>query len=188
MTFVSTEASEALRWLTANKEWLFSGVGVFVLGAFGALLRRRSTRLPDPSARQSAAPGRADSQDTRPKRTDSIPTTSQTCSVVIGQHRDFPPLVLQGEILAWAEISIDWRVTNPFKFFTHAHDEHPVDALVQKAIGHLRVLLEEHNLSDARRLRPEIALKAKAKMAPLFDERGIVLEAIDIGAVLQPRE
>lgn len=187
MPFASIDASEVLGWLTANKEWMFSGIGVTTLVAVWDLFRRRENRLPISSTHEPTAPDRTGSQDARPELTDSIPITTQTSSVVLGQHFDFPPLVLQGEILACAEISIDWRVTNPFKFIMHAHDEHPVDALMQKSVGQLRLLIEDHNLSDVRRLRPDIAQKAKEKMAPLFEERGIVLEAINVGAVLQAR-
>jgi len=117
----------------------------------------------------------------------SILVTTQSNSVFVGQHPEFPPLALQGDVLACAEISIDWRIVNPLKFMTYASDEHPIDVLVLKSVGQLRLLLEEKTLSDARRHRPEIAQKAMDKLAPLLKERGILLEAIEVGAVLELR-
>lgn len=179
------EASELLGWIMVNKEWLFSGVGVFALGGVFALMRRRSPEHASGATVASASVTSSQpSQALEPKRTTSIPIMTQKTSVVLGKHPNFPPLVFSGEVCAFAEVSIDWRVLNPLQFMNHANDEHPMDPLVLKLVGNLRLMLEEQSIQEARRLRSEIAAKARENLAPLFKERGIVLEAVDIGALL----
>lgn len=116
--------------------------------------------------------------------TDSIPLTTQTLSLYFGQGGHTRLLAMRDGCFARAEVQVDWRVVNPYKFL-FSTEGHPLDVVVPKFLSRLRGYLEELEMGDARARRREVERQVHEDLSSEFLARGIALESVTIGAIEQ---
>lgn len=133
----------------------------------------------------ASSEARKQSEQSSPELTDSIPLIPQTCKLGFGLSNLIPALKFKDGIQAFAEVRIDWKVINPYKFHLFANNNHPMDALVDLTQIELRLELETLSFEQAHTNRRRLSTQVAEKMRPEFDKRGISLESVSIGALDQ---
>jgi len=193
-------------YILNNKEWIFSGVGVFAIsGAFWFiyhLLFRNSPGHDEESARLSENQGGGSNavpnvvptswQGIVPpqskyrfvkKTSDSIPLGLQSFSFEYGPHGHATALTLKGAIVR-AEIQFTCRVSNPYKALFGAN-EYALNVLPPRFLLQARSILEGYSLTTLRASREEVSRAIVSKLSPQFEELGVQLESVTMGALEQ---
>lgn len=192
-------------WIMENRSWVFSGVGVVALGALlrvaGWSLRRFSNkaRKPRDSAIPAAERGRSSGgssalsdpwQGISPPNSrfktvietaDSVPAGLQLVSLEYGPQGHAYPLTLKDAIVR-AEIQFTCRVEDPYKVM-FAVNEYALNVLPQRFLVHARNILEPLTLAQLRSRRLQVAQDIVAQLSPTFEELGVRLESVTIGAI-----
>jgi len=184
-----------------NKEWIFSGIGVLALTGVIWLLRRfLFSHRPSQQPQQSAAPGGAASDvpnvvpdnwqgivppqsryDFVTETSDSIPLGLQSFSFEYGPQGHAKALTLNGAIVR-AEIQFTCQITNPYKAMFGAN-EYALNVLPPRFLSQARGILERFPLTRLRAGRQEIARDIMAQLSPQFEELGVRLESVTVGAL-----
>lgn len=198
MPMFDEAVTAAWRWMVANREWLFSGVGVLVLVELGRRLRHlmTGTRQRDSDVADRRRHSKATSQtsdhwqgisppDSRFERVteiaDSIPAGLQTVALEYGPRGHAYPLNLKGT-RARAEIQFSCRVHDVYKVM-FAANEYAMNVLPPRFMVGARSILEEHSLKTLRSQRKAIATEIMTQLAPTFEELGMTLESVELGAI-----
>jgi hypothetical protein len=202
-----------VQWIFKNKEWLFSGAGVSLMVAlFRWVLSRRAAPTRDghlgvPVAKEHADPeGRHSSRATKDAGAlDTIPKEWQTITppgskyVFKSETRSDIPLGLQSfsfeyapdghakplmlkNVMVRAEVGFTCRVDDPYKALFSAND-YALNVLPPRFVVQARNTLEGYSLSKLRENRLEASSAIVAAMAPQFQELGVRLESVTIGAL-----
>ncbi len=190
-----------LDYLIKNKEWIFSGVGVFVLSGLLIFLRfifTRTGRVPV-ADQPSATKGNNSEPHTKvprlwqtilPRRTRYAFTTEKTPFIPLGTQSfsfEYGPeghanaLTLKGKPVR-ADIEFTCRVGNLDKAFFGAN-EYGLNVLQPKFVLQARSILERYSLSKLRAGRQDVAKEIISLMAPQFEELGFLLESVTIGSL-----
>lgn len=204
-----------------NKEWIFSGVGVFVLTGAVWLFRRlfisniadtnrgsgipsrlellRNDSEPHQSKSSRVQAGSADDalnvvpdhwQGIIPPQSryvfaqetsDSIPLGLQFFSFEYGPHGHAKALTLKGTIVR-AEIQFTCRIINPHKAIYSAN-EYALNVLQPRFLVQARNVLEKYSFTKVREGRQDIAREIQVQMSRQFQELGVSLESVTIGAL-----
>lgn len=176
-------ADSILNWLSENKQWVFSGIGVLVLSGLGSVIRLAFRGRSRSGARAEAErPQASVSKAANSTMTDSIPLTTQTLNLMFDARGNAPPLTMKDGKKARAEVHLAWKVVNPYLFCFSAKD-HPFDVLVPLLLARTRENLEGLKLDDPRAQRREAETHIKEMLVNDFKKRGIEIESILFGAV-----
>jgi hypothetical protein len=205
-----------IRYILKNKEWLFSGIGIFVASAILRLIRRifskraaarnieyignpsredRRNREPRHSNRATKGDGAPDAipkewQAIMPPQSkyvfnseirSDVPLGLQSFSFEFGPEGHAKPLMLKNAIVR-AEIEFTCRVDNPYKALFGAID-YALNVLPPRFLVQARNTLEGYSLSKLRENRLEASRAIVSAMAPQFQELGVRLESVTIGAL-----
>ena len=192
-------------WVMENRSWVFSGVGVVALVALlrvaGWSIRRFRQKAREPrdsaisagedggsSAVSSAVPDHW--QGIRPPNSrfkivsetvDSIPGGMQVVSLEYGPQGHANSLTLKDAIVR-AEIQFTCCVEDVYKVM-FAANEYALNVLPPRFLVHARNMLEGLTLARLRSRRVQVARDIVAKLSPMFEELGVRLESVTIGAV-----
>ena len=179
-------ADDILKWISENKQWVFSGVGVFIIVAVASMVRwilyGRGHRPSRATLTSERTVGRPATDHSEGELTDEIPLTTQTLNLSFDDHGSVPALTMSDGNRVRAEVHLAWRVINPY-LFCFSSKEHPFDVLVPLLLSRLRGFIEELVLDDARARRREAENRVTEELRLEFKERGIKLESITIGAM-----
>jgi hypothetical protein len=210
-------------YILNNKEWIFSGIGLFALsvmfwfarrllfpnspridGETGGQLRRanrhklyephQSTTSKEQGGGSNGAPNVVPEnwQGIVPPQsrykfvtetTDSIPLGLQSFSFEYGPQGHAKALTLEGAIVR-AEIQFTCRISNPYKALFGAN-EYALNVLQPKFLSQARGILERFSLTKLRAGRQEVARDIMEQLSPQFEELGVRLESVTIGALDQ---
>lgn len=191
-------------YLMDNKEWIFSGVGVLVMSGILVFLRNliQHKRTNTNMEKDKPPSKRSKSSDTtqavpehwqgiipenskyriHTEMRDAIPLGVQSFSFEYGPRGHAKPLDLLGITLVEAEIQFTCRIVNPHKAI-FASNEYALSILPPRFLVKARGILEKHSLTKLRSDRDEVSEKIIQKMSPEFDELGVRLETVTIGAL-----
>jgi hypothetical protein len=205
-----------MTYILNNKEWLFSGIGVFALSVMFALIRRIFSRRAaqthnghlgilsggecrDPEPRHSSRATKDDGAPEaipkewqaimppqskyvfRSERRSDVPLGLQSFSFEYGPEGQAKPLILKN-VTVRAEIDFTCRVDNPYKALFGAND-YALNVLPPRFLVQARNTLEAYSLSNLRENRLEASRAIVAAMASQFQELGVRLESVTIGAL-----
>lgn len=166
-------------YILKNKEWIFSGIGIFALYPiffFGRFLFfRRSSRT------ENDIGGEPSTHRQKPVKSYSIPLGLQSFSFEYGTHGHATPLTLKGTT-ARAEIQFTCRIVNPYQAMFGAN-EYALNVLRPKFLSQARGVLERFSLMKLRESRQDVASEVMAQLSPQFGELGVQLESVTIGAI-----
>jgi SPFH domain / Band 7 family len=192
-------------WVIANRDWLFSGVGV--VGLLGLLrlavwlprrMNQRACAPPDPATsaheagRSSGPPSTVTDhwQGIRPPNSrfktvtesvDSIPGGLQLVSLEFGPQGHANSLTLKDAIVR-AEIQFTCCIEDAYKVMFGAN-EYALNVLPPRFLVHARNILEGLTLARLRSRRLQVAREIVAQLSPMFEELGVRLESVTIGAI-----
>jgi len=179
-------ADDILKWISENKQWVFSGVGVFIVAAVASMVRwilsGRGQRPSRTTPTSEATVGRPAADHSKGELTDEILLTTQTLNLSFDDHRGVYALTMSDGKRVCAEVHLAWRVINPYLFCFSSKD-HPFDVLVPLLLSRLRGFMEGLTLDDARARRCEVEHRITQELGLEFEKRGIKLESITIGAM-----
>jgi hypothetical protein len=193
----------------SNKEWIFSGIGFFILSGIAWLIRylffsnsvRTEGKLGGqpqlkfqnksnnydkvaeiPNHWQGIIPPQS-SIEYVDEIADSIPGGLQSFSFVYGPRGHSKALILNNTIVQ-AEIQFTCQVFNPVKAMFGAN-EYALNVLQPRFLIQSRSILEKFSLKKLRENRNEIAQNILDQLSPQFEELGFHLESVTIGALEQ---
>ncbi|MCH8041430.1 MAG: hypothetical protein IH977_13970 [Nitrospinae bacterium] len=193
-----------------NKQWIFSGVGLFALS--GALWFVRHLIFPNSPQNNEELAGQSKQRGSRsngapnilPKdwqgivppqsryrvvteTSDSIPLGLQSFSFEYGPQGHAKPLTLKGAFVC-AKIQFTCRISNPYKAMFGAN-EYALNVLPPQFLSQARSILEIYSFTKLRASRQEVSHEIMAKLSPQFEELGVQLESVTIGALdkIEPR-
>jgi hypothetical protein len=171
---------DVLKWISENKQWLFSGVGVAVIVTIvrWALDRWQRPSLTTPAS--EATLGRPTTGHSEDELTDEIPLTTQTLNLSFDDHGAVNVLTMSDGKRVRAEVHLAWCVINPYKFSFSSKD-HPLDVLVPLLLSRLRGFMEGLTFDNARARRREVEHLVTQDLSLEFEKRGIKIESITIG-------
>lgn len=195
-----------LDYILKNKQWIFDGIGVFFLGGFVWLIRRlffrHSPNVREETAEPSRSPNLHKSGDpldisvpqewqailppeTRygfksEKRT-AIPLGLQSFSFEYAPRGHASPLILKSRTVR-AEIEFKCRITNVVKA-CYAANDFALNVLQPKFLIEARRILEAYSLSKLRASREEVSRKILIALSPEFEQHGVHLESVSLGAL-----
>ena len=199
-----------LDYILKNKEWLFSGVGIFVISGISLLFRwMLSRRAPladvEPrNNRESLGSDQTTEEDGDSvgvprewqtivppqskykwvsERTSDIPLGLQSLSYEYGPEGHANPLILK-DVTVRAEIHFTCRIDNPYRALYVAND-YALNVLPPRLLTQARNILEAYSLAKLRDNRQEASRAIVNAMAPQFRELGVRLESVTIGALDQ---
>ena len=179
-------ADDILKWISENKQWVFSGVGVFIIAAVVSMVRwilsGRRQRPSRATPTSEATVGRPTADHSQRELTHVIPLTTQTLNLSFDDHGGVHALTMSDGRRVRAEVHLAWRVSNPSLFLFSSKD-HPFDVLVPDLLSRLRGFMESFTLDDARVGRRQTEDRVKQELGIEFEKRGIKLESITIGAM-----
>jgi regulator of protease activity HflC (stomatin/prohibitin superfamily) len=191
-------ADDMLKWISENKQWLLSGLGVVIITAVLSIVRRwilagfsivrrwilsgRGQRPSPATPISEATVGRPSVGHNEGELTDEIPLTTQTLNLSFGDHRGAHALTMSDGQRVRAEVHLAWRVINPYRFLFSSKD-HPFDVLVPLLLSRLRGFMEGLTFDHARARRREAEDRVTQDLGLEFDKRGIKLESVTIGAM-----
>lgn len=193
-----------INYILDNREWIFSGVGIFALsGALWFVRRLRfhnSTRTKGAFAGQSkeSASGSNGAPDVVPKHwqgivpsqskyrfvtetSHSIPLGLQSFSFEYGPQGHAKPLTLKGAFVR-AEIQFTCRIFNPYTAVFGAN-EYALNVLPPRFLSQARSILESYSFTKLRASRQKVSCDIMTKLSPEFEELGVQLESVTIGAL-----
>jgi len=210
-------------YILKNKEWIFSGIGIFALSGLLWFLRRllfsnsprtegehqsrlgRAIRHKPSESHQSTTSrdqsgGSSDTPNVVPENwhgivppqsrydfvteiTDSIPVGLQSFSFEYGPRGHAKALTLKGAIVR-AEIQFTCRIVNPYKAIYGAN-EYALNVLQPRFLSLARGILERYSLTNLRADRQKVAQDIVSQLSPQFEELGVRLESVTIGALDQ---
>ncbi len=177
---------DILKWISENKQWVFSGVGFFIIATVASMVRwilsGRGHRLSWATSTSEATRGRSAADHSESELTDVIPLTTQTLNLSFDDLGGTHALTMSDGNRVRAEIHLAWRVINP-RLFCFSSKGHPFDVLVPLMLSRLRGFMEGLTLDDARALRREAEHRVTQELSIEFEKRGIKLESITIGAI-----
>jgi len=118
---------------------------------------------------------------------DSIPLGLQSFSFEYGPQGHAKTLTLKGAMVR-AEIQFTCRISNPYKALFGAN-EYALNVLPPRFLSQARSILESYSLTKLRASRQEVSRDIMAKLSPQFEELGVQLESVTIGALdqIEPR-
>jgi hypothetical protein len=209
-----------IEYILINKQWLFSGLGVFTLSGAFALIRRffrrrvaqtdgeqlgvhlGEVRHGHQALRSSGGKGEDGAEGVVPrewqgirphpskykfvsKTTTEIPLGLQSFSFEYGPQGHAEALILRGGAVR-AEIEFTCRIDNPYKALFSAN-EYALNVLPPRFLLQARNTLEAYSLRKLRESRLEASRAIVATMAPQFQELGVRLESVTIGALERVR-
>ena len=179
-------ADDILKWISENKQWVFSGVGVFLIAAVASMvhsiLSGRGQRPSRATPKSKATVGRPAAGHSEGELTDKIPLTTQTLNLSFDDHGGVHALTMSDGKRVRAEVHLAWRVINSYLFCFSSKD-HPFDVLVPLLLARLRGFMEGLTLDSARDRRREAEHRITQELGLEFEKRGIKLESITIGAM-----
>lgn len=149
-----------LTYLSQNKEWLFSGVGVTALTCVFLVVRKF---VFSPRSRSAAK-------------------TPEQGSAPFTTHLNRPNRVTfaNGTIGA-VEAGFAYRVVDPV-LYTYEADK-PLDILISIADSRCRQTLERHSISDARTQREDLERLLVDSLQPDFATYGLQIDSFYIGSI-----
>ncbi len=192
-------------YILENKQWLFSGVGVFVLSGMILIARRLFRRKPLPQNgdhRQSATATHGHGstgvpllvpknwQAILPRRTrhkfvsqtkTAVPLGLQSFTFEYGPNGHANALILKGAVVR-AEIQLTCQIVNLYKALFAAND-YALNVLLPTFVLQARGVLERFPLNKLRAAREEVAREIASQVSPQFYELGVKLESVTIGAL-----
>ena len=118
---------------------------------------------------------------------DSIPLGLQSFSFEYGPQGHAKPLTLKGAFVC-AKIQFTCRISNPYKAMFGAN-EYALNVLPPQFLSQARSILEIYSFTKLRASRQEVSHEIMAKLSPQFEELGVQLESVTIGALdkIEPR-
>ena len=151
-----------LDYIASNKEWLFSGAGVFVISAAFALFRMRRT---------GSASGA--SEDRQPHE---IPARSSP-----GFRFEFAD-----GIIAYAKVRTSYRLVNPLVFVTFfkSNDEF-LKSMASRVHAKACYLLEKYPYQEAKLYREQAEQELVAQLKDQYATFGLELQEITIGSLVR---
>jgi hypothetical protein len=113
---------------------------------------------------------------------DSIPLGIQTFSFEYGPRGHAKPLSLKGRTSLRTEIQFSCRIVNEVKALFGAN-EFALNVLQPRFLVLAREILEKYSLAEIRSSRNDVSKEIVMKLSGEFDELGVHLEAVRIGAL-----
>jgi hypothetical protein len=211
-----------INYIGNNKEWIFSGVGVFALSGMIWLVcrllfpnspgtdkehrqevprtSRRDPSGPLPSAMSEQGGESKGAHNDVPRNwhgilppqsrfrfvvgtKDSIPLGLQSFSFEYGPQGHANALTLK-RTLVRAEIHLTCQIINPYKALFGAN-EYALNVLLPMFVSQARGILERFSLTRLRTVRLEVARDIMSQLSPHFEELGVRLKSVTIGALDQ---
>jgi SPFH domain / Band 7 family len=195
----------AIDYIVKNKEWIFSGIGVFGISAvlwicrlfFQPWRRKRAenTSKSELSHKKTSGPTDIDGipqewQGVSPtqskykfvtEKRDSVPLGLQSFSFEYAFDGHAAPLTLKNMTVR-AEIGFTCKITNPYKAL-FASNDYALNILPPRFLTEARALLEANSLSNLRARRSEVSHEILSALNPQFEKLGVQLESVTIGAL-----
>lgn len=172
-----------IEYINNNKEWLFSGIGVFMLTGCIWFFRKFITLSPANRVIGSKNKSQRNliSNNSTPKELVSIPLGLQSFSFIYGPQGHAKTLTLKGARVS-AEIQLTCQIINPYKAMFGAND-YALNVLLPRFLLEARGLLELNSLTKLRENRIEVSKNIMSKLSPQFDKLGVRLDSVTIGAI-----
>lgn len=160
-------------YILTNKEWIFSGIGIFALSGMIWFLRRL---LFSNSLRTDGESG----SFTRPKRVKHESDIEVQDNV--GHRFEF----LDG-IIAYARLRGSYTIEDATLFFSSfkSNDE-CIKSFAPLIHARACYLLEKYPIAEAKLHRREVEIKLKEELQEEFAKHGIRLDGITIGSFVRP--
>lgn len=144
-------------WTYQNREWLFSGVGVLILGGAAAWFRDRKYNKAEIASENS--------QDGKPGIKPLLVHTTDDYLVQVG-------------------VLFSWRVKDPFKFLQSLGDEANAARVIEEQLRYcLTALLEAKSLGEIRDERKALSKAAYDQIISETGNLGIEFERLRIGRI-----
>lgn len=151
-----------LDYIASNKEWLFSGAGIFLISAVFTLFRVRRTR---------AAAG---------KQGDAKPH-----EMPVRGSRGFRFEFADG-VVAYAKLRTSYRLVNPLVFVTFfkSNDEF-LKAMASRVHAKACYFLEKYPYQEAKLRREQLEHELIAELKDQYTTFGLELQEITIGSLVR---
>jgi hypothetical protein len=197
---------DTLNYIVANKEWIFSGLGVAILLGLISLLKGLfGPRKKVPSeAREGVAPSTRPAIGPQPKSGPSnwhgiMPEGSKY--TIVSEMRDYVQLGPQtytfeygptghAKVLRFSDgsfgqlvIMYTCEIKNPYLAMYGAGGDFALNVLPPKFLVGAREILETTTPAAIRKNRQEVSSKIRAKMAPEFEAVGVTLISVSIDSI-----
>jgi hypothetical protein len=158
-------------YILKNKEWIFSGVGIFALSGMYLVFRR--LLFWNTSRTDSHTPERLARSDRMTH--DSVVETQDN----IGHRFEF----LDG-VIAYARLRVSYTIEDAILFFSSFKSNDECKKSFAPLI-HARAcyLLEKYSFPDAKLHRREVEIQLKEELQENFAKHGIKLDEITIGSL-----
>lgn len=192
-------ANSIFDYISQNKEWLFSGVGVTLVATFFWLMRHVifSKRDVSDNGIQSRL---KDDDDDGPNYWDAIKPSNSNYKLVSKKSNSFPAgvqafsfeyspqghanaLNLKGKVFR-VEIQFSCQMSNPYKAMFAAND-YALNFLQPQFLVDARAVLEKYSASNLREKRKQVADEIVMELSDKFDKYGFKLLSVNIGAIEQ---
>ena len=179
----SIDMHTIIEYINTNKEWLFSGFGIFIFTGFIWFARRLITSN---SAKSVVEPElksqrKIHNNSSKPKKSVAIPLGLQTFSLVYGSRGQSKALTLKGTRVN-AEVQITCQIINPYKAMFGAND-YALNVLLPRFLTEARGILEMNSMTKLRDNRAEISGNILSQLSPQFEKLGVRLDSVTIGAI-----
>ena len=191
--------SSFIEFVSKNKEWLFSGIGVTIIVAIFWIMRHVIFGKSE-SGKNEVHSQSIDIEDDEPnyweairplnsnyklvsKKSNSIPAGIQTFSFEYSPYGHAHALNLKGKTVR-AEIQFSCRITNVYKAMFEA-DDYALNFLQPQFLLQARTILERFSIDNLRDKRQEVSNEVLNELADSFGKFGFALLSVTIGAVEQ---
>ena len=188
--------SEIWNVIVENREWLFSGLGIVLLGLFFSVFRqtdKASSKTSNSKEGNKAAqietsspywhgitPDKSKYALTSEKQS-SLPVSVQTFSFEFAPRGHAKPLSFQGK-QASLTIQMDCRIVNPIKAIYEGGD-YALNFLQPRFLTRAREVLEKKSLTTLRNNREIIATEILKNAEKEFLEHGVELQNVRIDSI-----
>lgn len=163
--------TSAAQWISDNREWLFSGVGLIVLSAVWRAFRRFSSKRNKPSTKKVGS---------KNKQTPSSFGEDKP------ESNEIKPLMVRTTdgYLAQIGVLFEWRIVDPIPFMTNLGDEAQAGRKITERLRyHLIEGLEQKALSEIREERAATGSQLLQTFRKEISPFGVELVHLKIGRV-----
>jgi len=173
-----------IEFILKNKEWLFSGIGVFVLSGVALLLRHLLFPMKHGSdATQIRDNGKQETHSQKKVEYRDYINVKETYELPFDDGYKTKPLILADGTVCRMDTQLVMEVSNATKAFDTWKEDHPLNLLSPVISSRVHQLLEASTFAEVRARRKEFEEELLTELQSDFGKRGFKLESFIIGAV-----
>lgn len=157
-----------MSWIIEHLQWIFSGVGVFLLaGLLGLRSKKRPTNQDSTHNINVVFSEKKEQRETTPEQQGYIPLYDQVSRIKIEGAR------LKHGRKTDVILVISWKITNPYKFSYKSGRVHPLNFMSPAIVSETRKLLVSRNKTELYEKSDEIQEAIKEKFDDQFCKHGL---------------